>query len=64
MEKPAKQRWRPFMTNPVVSRRNAKLHKLKRAGLTGHETKEQMRQLGEQAMSGTMPTQRKSCDGE
>jgi hypothetical protein len=40
--------WRPFMLNPKVAKRNAKLHRLKRAGLT--PTKAELSAMCEQAV--------------
>ena len=38
----APKRLGPFCFNPKVARRNARLYRLKRQGITGHETKAQM----------------------
>ena len=41
--------WRPFRFNPKIAKRNAKLHKLIRAGKLQPMTKAQMRAAAEQA---------------
>ncbi len=44
------QAWKPFRFNPRLAAKIGRLHRLKRKGLTGHETKAQMRVLAEQAV--------------
>jgi hypothetical protein len=41
----------PFRVNWKLLARNKRLWRLVRAGLTGHESKTEMRQLGERAMA-------------
>lgn len=46
------KRWQPFRINPKIVARNARLHRLKRKGLTPPGDKQSLRELATQAMSG------------
>lgn len=52
--------WKPFETNPKVLRQNAKRWRLKRAGLAGSESKDELRKLAEMAVSGALPNTKPS----
>jgi hypothetical protein len=44
------KRWKPFKLNPKVSKRNAKLHRMIRAGTLQPMTKDEMRKAADEAV--------------
>lgn len=50
------KRWQPFRGNPIVGKQNAKRWRLVKQGLTGFETKDEMRKLAARLAPTSPPT--------
>jgi len=61
------KRWMPFHYDPILARKQARLHRLKAKGITPATDKKSLRQAAEQAVSNTtikrIPTGKRSRSG-